>query len=64
MHDEEDEFIRMIRDKYPMEEQAKNFYQQVLIKKSEIRELKKEMENVKNHLFLFFYLKKKILKME
>lgn len=46
MNEEEDEFIRMIRDKYPMEEQAKNFYQQVLIKKSEIRELKKEMENV------------------
>ena len=47
MYEEEDEYMRMIRDKYPIEEQAKTFYQQVLIKKSEILELKKEKENVK-----------------
>lgn len=47
MYEEEDDYIRMIKDKFSIDEQAKNLYQLVLIKKSEIRELKRESENVK-----------------
>ena len=46
MNTEEDEYIKVIREKYTIQEQAKIFYETVLLKKTEMKNLKKEIENV------------------
>ena len=46
MMEEEDESIRVIREKWSIPEQAKHFYEIVLMKKSEIKGVKRELENV------------------
>lgn len=43
---EEDEYIKVIREKHSIQEQAKIFYETVLLKKTEMKNLKKEIENV------------------
>lgn len=51
MAEDEDDYIKSLREKYPFQEQAKQFYEMVLLKKVDIKELRKEMESVKIKAF-------------
>ena len=46
MTEEENDHIRYIKDNCGLQEQANNFFQMTLIKNVEIKDLKKEIENV------------------
>lgn len=46
MQEQEDDSLRKFREKYPLQEQAKFFYQQVLIKKVEVKNFKDQIETV------------------
>ena len=49
MTEEENDHIRYIKDNCGLQEQANNFFQMTLIKNVEIKDLKKEIENVINN---------------
>ena len=49
MTEEENDHIRYIKENFGLQEQANNFFQMTLIKNVEIKDLKKEIENVINN---------------
>lgn len=46
MQEQDDDSLRIYREKYPFQEQAKMFYQLVLLKKVEVKNFKEQIETV------------------
>ena len=56
MNEQDDEMLKTYREKYPFQEQAKLFYESVLLKKVEISNCKSQIEAVKLNFFFFSVL--------